>query len=70
MSETKRWSCPECDRHDFSTEEFEKHIKEVHDIKSNVGKRSLVMHINRRPKHTYQYQWDIEGMTFFQFINC
>ncbi len=67
--------CPECDdnagmkypdRTEMEKDEFIKHLKEVHSIEPK-GKRNLMMHINRKPRHCASYEWTIEGKTFYEY---
>ena len=68
--------CPECDKnnemeHDKRTEmdkkEFIAHLKDVHKIDKPKGKRSLMMHMSKEPRHCSSYEWTIEGKTFYEY---
>ena len=60
--------CPECDKEkEIPKKDFVKHLKEVHDIHETSGKRSLLMHINRRPRHAASFEWTIAGKTFYEY---
>ena len=60
--------CPECDKEkEIPAKEFANHV-ESHGIAEKTGKRSLMLHINRKPRHTSSYEWIIGGKTFYEYI--
>ncbi len=68
--------CPECDENagiepDKSTgmerEEFLKHLKDAHGMDKPKGKRSLIMHMNKRPRHCASFEWTISDKTFYEY---
>jgi hypothetical protein len=69
------WLCKACkDKEDIynemTPEEMAKHVKTVHKIAPGTkGVRSLIMHINRRSHHTYQYEWKFGDLIFYQHIS-
>ena len=61
--------CPECDNDaELSPKEFQKHIDEVHGIKSATGKRSMLRHLDAADWFAWDYEWTIEGKKFTQHI--
>lgn len=69
--------CPECDGNDrmnyderteMDKKAFIAHLKDVHKIDTTKGKRSLMMHMSKKPRHCASYEWTIEGKTFYEYI--
>jgi len=60
--------CPECDKDkEMSGKEMMVHLKEVHKIKNLEGNRELLMHINKKPRHSSTYKWTIEGKEIYEY---
>jgi len=60
--------CPECDKDkEIKPSEFEAHLKDIHGIAEAKGRRSLLMHINRRPRHAGSFEWEIGGKKFYEY---
>jgi len=38
------------------------HMKKVHSIHCFQGKKELLLHINREPRHISTYRWTIDGV--------
>ena len=61
--------CPECDEDcEIKPVEFPAHIKDVHGITETKGTRSLMLHINKEPRHASSYSWEIGGKTFYEYF--
>lgn len=63
------WNCPNCkDSPEFTTEQIQKHIREVHGVKSEKigGKRSMIMHMDGSNYFSSVYEWEIEGLKYTQ----
>lgn len=70
--------CPECDperENEIKAKDFPDHLKTIHGITDTKGKRSftkgkrsLMMHINKKPRHSSSYKWEIAKKTFYQYI--
>lgn len=60
--------CPECDKEkEISPKGFPAHLKEFHNITEAKGNRSLMMHINKEPRHAASFKWEIGGKTFYEY---
>jgi len=60
--------CPGCDEDkELSPKEFASHVKDVHGISETTGKRSLMMHMSKEPRHAASYKWEIGGKTFYEY---
>ena len=65
------FTCPECDKDEVTRltgKEFEEHLVEKHNIKSNAGTRSMMKHIDASDWYSYLFEWLIEGKKFHQHI--
>ena len=60
--------CPECDKLcEMSKDDFIAHLKDVHEIAEPKGKRTLMMHMSRKPRHCASYEWTIADKTFYEY---
>ena len=59
---------PEKEFHEFA--ELKKHMAEAHDftIEKAKGKKELMMHMNREPRHYSSYQWTFDnGIILYEY---
>lgn len=60
-----------CDKDkELSPAEMAKHLKEDHALGDKAPcKREMMMHINRRPRHSMSFRWTVEktGLEFYQY---
>lgn len=71
VEEYNYFSCPECDKHEVTKikpSEFKKHLVDIHNIKSNDGKRRFLKHIDASDWFSWLYEWKIEGKIFHQHV--
>lgn len=60
--------CPDCDEDaQIPPKEFAAHVQDVHKIYDGKGERSLILHINKKPRHMSTYEWIIGGKTFYEY---
>jgi len=60
--------CRECNEDvEIDPKDFPAHLKDTHGITDKEGKRSLLMHINQRPRHASSYEWEIGGKKFYEY---
>lgn len=60
--------CPECDvDKEIQPKDFSTHLKNVHNIIETKGQRSLMLHINKKPRHCSSYKWEIGGKEFYEY---
>jgi hypothetical protein len=60
--------CPTCNKDkEIPPSEFAAHVKEIHGITETKGKRDLMVHINKRPRHFSSYEWKIGDKTFYEY---
>ena len=59
--------CPECDKEvEIQPKCFTAHLKE-HGITATKGQKSLMLHINKKPRHMSSYEWKIGGKIFYEY---
>jgi hypothetical protein len=67
---THFFTCVECDKEkEIDSRDFNKHLEEIHGIFEKTGSRELILHINKRPRHSSIYKWEIGGKTFYEYYN-
>lgn len=60
--------CPECDENkEMKRDEFVEHLKKVHGVDKPKGNRSLMLHINRKPRHSASYKWTIADKIYYEY---
>ncbi len=60
--------CPGCDvKKEIPPKDFIIHLLRVHDIQEAKGKRELMVHISKEPRHASSYKWTIGGKTFYEY---
>ncbi len=60
--------CPECDKDkEIQPKDFPLHLKDVHNIIETKGHKSLLMHVNKEPRHAASFEWTIGGKTFYEY---
>lgn len=54
------------DQEFHKVDDLNEHMRSVHnfEIKGVTGKRELMMHINKRPRHASSYRWIFEGLEY------
>ena len=65
------WKCLECDGEpEFYHDEMMKHFREVHQIepKTAKGTRQMTMHLDGRDWYQSNYEIDIDGKKFMNFV--
>jgi hypothetical protein len=69
IEEYNYFICPKCDPDGItklSPQEFQKHLPEVHGIKTTKGTRTMLSHLDARGWFVWNWQWTIAGETFTQ----
>ena len=59
-----------CDmQKEMTAKELLAHVKEVHgvNLEGKKGKKELISHVNRRPRHISCYKLECEGLTFYEY---
>ena len=61
----------ECDEDkEMSFKEMVAHAEEKHGVSLKGAKmnKNLMLHINKKPRHSTTYQWEAPGFNFYEYI--